>query len=60
MMRADSQDQAQCWLKPSTSDGPAEPGYDEWLTAEIARGIAELDAGRSTPIEDVRREFGQE
>ena len=36
------------------------PGYDAWLAADIAAGLAEVEAGQVTPIADVRKEFGLE
>ena len=51
---------AKLWhAPPGPTDAPA-PGYDAWLAAELAAGIADLDAGRVTPLEDVRKEFGLE
>ena len=44
---------------PGPTDVPV-LGYDAWLEAELAAGIADLDAGRVTPLEDVRKEFGIE
>ena len=59
-MRPDRHAKVQHWIKPAPSDHKGEPGYDEWLAAEIAAGLAELDAGKVTPLDDVKREFGQE
>ena len=36
------------------------PGYDAWLTAEIAAGTADLDAGKLAPSTEIRKEFGLE
>ena len=48
------------WLKPARPEDAAAPGYDAWLEAEIAAGIAELDAGRFATLEQVKKEFGLE
>ena len=46
------------WVKPSSPDDPVEPGYDEWLAAEIEAATAELEAGaghsRRTGLEGPR------
>lgn len=31
-----------------------EPGYDEFLAAQIAQGRAELEAGKGIPLEQAR------
>jgi hypothetical protein len=30
-----------------------EPGYDKWLEREIAEGLADIEAGRVSPAEEV-------
>jgi hypothetical protein len=45
---------------PQDADAAPVPGYDAWLTGELAAGIADLDAGKTTPLADVRKEFGLE
>lgn len=42
--------------KPMAED--KEQSYSEWLAADIAAGIAELDAGEGVPLDEVMREFG--
>ncbi|WP_196053583.1 hypothetical protein [Paracoccus lichenicola] len=59
-MRTDSRADIQRWIKSGPPGQQAAPGYDEWLKAEIAAGIAELDAGKFMTLEDMKREFGQE
>jgi hypothetical protein len=48
------------WVRPPKADDRPEPGYDAWLAAEIEAACAELDAGKATPLEKVRKEFGLE
>ena len=50
---------AALWTPPATTE-PKQPGYDAWLDAELAQGLADLDAGRSMTLEDLRKEFGHE
>ena len=47
------------WHQPSPA-GPPAPGYDAWLKTELAKGEAQLDAGQSTALGAVRKEFGLE
>ena len=44
---------------PATPATPA-PGYDAWLAADIAAGIADLNAGRTTPLALLRKDLGLE
>jgi hypothetical protein len=48
------------WISPPPANDPPVPGYDAWLAANIAAGLAEVEAGTVTPIADVRKEFGLE
>lgn len=48
------------WHQPSGPAATPVEGYDIYLEADLANGLADLDAGRATPIEDVRKEFGLE
>ena len=50
---------ATLWTMPLADDTPV-PGYEAWLEQELTQGLADLDAGRSTPLEELRREFGHE
>ena len=51
---------AKLWHQPPAGvDQPAE-GYDDWLKAELAKGLADAQVGRLTPLEKVRKEFGLE
>ncbi|MFO1210546.1 MAG: hypothetical protein U1E40_15210 [Amaricoccus sp.] len=43
---------------PPQAHEPA--SYEEWLSAEIEAGCAELDAGESLPAEQVWQELGLE
>ena len=36
---------------------PREPGYDEWLAAEIEAGLKEIESGDTVPIEEVIERF---
>ena len=36
------------------------PDYDAWLAAELAAGTADLNAGKLTPLTEIRKEFGLE
>jgi hypothetical protein len=51
---------ARMWTDAPPPTDAAVAGYDAWLAAEIARGTADLDAGRSVPLEKMRKEFGLE
>lgn len=42
------------------TDATPAPGYDAWLKTELAAGTADLDAGKLTPLSDIRKEFGLE
>ncbi|ULB12150.1 hypothetical protein ORIO_20310 (plasmid) [Cereibacter azotoformans] len=59
-MRIEAQTEVDRWLKPGLPEDQPEPGYEEWLAAEIAAGIAELDAGKGIPAEEVWKELGLE
>lgn len=59
-MRTEAQENVQRWIKPAAPDEQPEAGYDEWLAADIAAGIAELDAGKFVTLDQVKREFGIE
>lgn len=59
-MRIDKQADIDRWLKPDGPEVQPEPGYAEWLEAEIAAGIAELDAGKFATLEQLKAEFGLE
>lgn len=50
----------QRWIKSPPPDERPEPGYDEWLATDIAAGIAELDAGKGIPANEVWRSLGLE
>lgn len=58
MPRAAKQREIDRWIKPARPDDLAEPGYDEWLAAEIEEGIAELDAGKGLPASEVWKALG--
>lgn len=59
-MRTEAQTNVQRWIKPAAPEERPEAGYDEWLAADIAAGIAELDAGKFVTLDQVKREFGLE
>ena len=54
-MRTEAQANVQRWIKPAEPDQPPEAGYDEWLAADIAAVLAELDAGNGIPADDIWR-----
>lgn len=37
--------------------GPPQPGYEEWLKAELEAAAKELDEGKGIPAEEVWKEF---
>ena len=37
--------------------GVPEPGYDKWLEREIAAGLEDIEAGHTTPAEEVWSEL---
>lgn len=59
-MQLEPRTNADRWTKPAAAEDRPEAGYDEWLAAEIAAGIAELDAGQAIPAADVWRSLGLE
>ena len=48
------------WTHTPSSDSKPVPGYEAWLAADIAAGLAEIADGKTTPLADVRKEFGLE
>ena len=46
--------------KPEPAEAAPDPGYGEWLAAEIAEGEAELDAGEGIPADVVWKALGLE
>jgi hypothetical protein len=48
------------WTAALATDVQRVAGYDAWLAKDIAAGVADLDAGKITPLADVRKEFGLE
>ena len=44
----------------TTPDATPASGYNAWLKAELAAGTADLNAGKLTPLADIRKEFGLE
>ena len=59
-MQLEPRNNADRWIKPAAPEDRPEPGYDEWLAAEIEAGIAGLDAGQGVPAADVWRSLGLE
>jgi hypothetical protein len=59
-MRIDKQADIDLWIKPARPENRPEPGYEEWLQAEIEAGLAELDQGKVVTLADVKKEFGLE
>lgn len=48
------------WHQPSNPAATPVDGYDIYLRADLAIGTADLDAGGTTPLEEVRKEFDLE
>ena len=48
------------WTDAPASDAAPVAGYEAWLAADIAAGLAEIAEGKTTPLADVRKEFGLE
>ena len=42
---------------PPATNGVPEPGYDKWLKGEIAEGLADIEAGRVTPANEIWSEL---
>lgn len=59
-MRIDKPADITRWTTPDGPEVQPEPGYDEWLEAEIAEGIAQLDAGKVVTLDQLKAEFGLE
>lgn len=59
-MTIKTQAEADRWTKPPQPQDQTEAGYDKWLVAEIAAGVAELDAGKGIPASEVWRDLGLE
>ena len=48
------------WTDAPASDAKPVVGYEAWLAADIATGLAEIAEGKTMPLADVRKEFGLE
>ena len=48
------------WTDAPVKDSVPVAGYEAWLEQDIAAGLADLKAGRTTPIATIRKEFGLE
>ncbi len=59
-MRTEDRTKAERWTRPDSPENRPEPGYEEWLAAEIEKGIAELDAGQGIPASEVWKSLGLE
>jgi hypothetical protein len=59
-MRPEPHAKAERWTAPAGPGHQPEPGYSEWLAADIAAGAAELDAGKGIPADEVWRSLGLE
>ena len=51
---------AKLWHQPPDPSDRLVPGYEAWLEAEIAAGLAEAEAGKVSTLDEVRKEFGLE
>ncbi|MBZ4690024.1 MAG: hypothetical protein JG765_1275 [Cereibacter sp.] len=59
-MRIVAQTGVDRWLKPAEPDERPEDGHEAWLQAEIAEGLAELDAGKAIPAAQLWKDLGLE
>lgn len=59
-MRIEANTEADRWVAPGRPDDPVEPGYEQWLAAELDAAAAELDAGQGIPAEQVWKDLGLE
>ena len=59
-MKHEKPDDISLWIEPPSPDDVPEPGYDEWLEAELAQALAEADAGLLVSLSEVKKEFGLE
>lgn len=59
-MRIEKHADIERWIRPPQPEDKPEPGYEEWLAAEIEAGIAELDAGTGMPADEVWKALGLE
>lgn len=59
-MRIDKSSEIDRWIKPARPEDKPEPGYEEWLAAELEAGIAEADAGKVVTLAALKEEFGLE
>lgn len=48
------------WTDAPAADDEPVVGYEAWLAADVAAGLAEIAEGKITPLADVRKEFGLE
>lgn len=48
------------WVNPPSPAEEPGPEYEAYVREKIARGQADIKAGRVTPIEEVRKELGLE
>jgi hypothetical protein len=48
------------WTDAPAPDEKPVAGYEAWLAADIAAGLAEIADGKTTLLADVRKEFGLE
>ncbi len=60
MKQEKPEDDIRSWIEPPAPDEEPEPGYDEWLAEEIERGLADIAAGRTITLEELKRELGLE
>ena len=59
-MRIEKHTDVERWIRPARPEDRPEPGYDEWLAAEIEAGLAELESGKGLPAEEVWKVLGLE
>ena len=48
------------WTGAPAADAAPAAGYDAWLQEDIAAGLADVKAGKVTPLATIRKEFGLE
>lgn len=48
------------WTDAPAKDAAPVAGYDAWLERDIAAGLADLKADKTTSLATIRKEFGLE
>ncbi|GHC54800.1 hypothetical protein [Neogemmobacter tilapiae] len=48
------------WTEAAAAVAPSVAGYEAWLQAELVQGEADLDAGKTVALADLRKDLGLE